>query len=618
METESMTTYDQPSNTTTVSEKLPSINLLDERNKISSSASLACESVKHDLIQPDDQENHYAAAVAVTSSFLPPPPSATYAYTAPMTHGFYSQNMSPPLTPAVSPSSILLDSMQFKRKFSVDVGPFSFGSGMPHPPSINDQDAFRRSSCSAMSMDACMHEQQASQHHPYSAAAAAMAAAAAATRCPDYSFFTPADPTTPPAVNPFAASTVQHQPQSKASTKRHSRSLGGQQSQAPTTQHKHVCKYAFCGWSFKRYEHLKRHMLVHTGERPHVCTFPGCGKSFSRSDNFHAHYRTHTKKSMSQQNTNRRLSHQQQQRQQQQQQTNTSSVMDTPISTGSMHSPASQVFEQDRTPATYFANARQASFDMTPYSDIYDQRQTYSPEDNGSYDSQQQQQAWRSFGSPVAPSSPSGTPSLLNHESQSPNPFFSSLPNDRSPMTYAMQSMTPTSLANSAMAAVACYGPFAGMDTSGVPTTTTATTTTPTSALPSPNSRRSSEGSTGSSSNQQKSHVCPVTQCQRRFKRLEHLKRHMRIHTLERPFACTFPNCLKTFSRSDNLSQHMKTHQRVEDRRRRQQQNGFKQPQQHLPPLHHHQNTNSMAVAAAAAAAVNMGMNWHVNTGTVV
>ncbi|KAI8065954.1 hypothetical protein BC940DRAFT_218051, partial [Gongronella butleri] len=59
-----------------------------------------------------------------------------------------------------------------------------------------------------------------------------------------------------------------------------------------------------------------------------------------------------------------------------------------------------------------------------------------------------------------------------------------------------------------------------------------------------------------------KVHTCPVPQCLRRFKRLEHLKRHMRIHTLERPFACSFPNCNKTFSRSDNLSQHMKTHQR--------------------------------------------------------
>ncbi|KAI7867986.1 hypothetical protein BDF14DRAFT_1725469, partial [Spinellus fusiger] len=62
---------------------------------------------------------------------------------------------------------------------------------------------------------------------------------------------------------------------------------GGQQ------KNRHACKYPSCGWSFKRYEHLKRHMYVHTGERPYVCRFPGCGKSFSRSDNFNSHYRTH-------------------------------------------------------------------------------------------------------------------------------------------------------------------------------------------------------------------------------------------------------------------------------------------------------------------------------------
>ncbi|KAI8366714.1 uncharacterized protein BYT42DRAFT_486917, partial [Radiomyces spectabilis] len=64
----------------------------------------------------------------------------------------------------------------------------------------------------------------------------------------------------------------------------------------PNKQNKHMCNYPHCGWSFKRYEHLKRHMLVHTGERRHVCPYPGCGKRFSRSDNFHAHYRTHAKK----------------------------------------------------------------------------------------------------------------------------------------------------------------------------------------------------------------------------------------------------------------------------------------------------------------------------------
>ncbi|KAF9923595.1 hypothetical protein BGZ65_008790, partial [Modicella reniformis] len=61
---------------------------------------------------------------------------------------------------------------------------------------------------------------------------------------------------------------------------------------------KHPCKFPTCGWSFKRFEHLKRHMLVHTKERPFVCDFAGCDKSFSRSDNFSAHLRTHTKKAI--------------------------------------------------------------------------------------------------------------------------------------------------------------------------------------------------------------------------------------------------------------------------------------------------------------------------------
>ncbi|KAF9098769.1 hypothetical protein BGX29_007454 [Mortierella sp. GBA35] len=65
-----------------------------------------------------------------------------------------------------------------------------------------------------------------------------------------------------------------------------------------STANKHPCKFPTCGWSFKRYEHLKRHMLVHTKERPFVCEFQGCEKSFSRSDNFSAHLRTHTKKTM--------------------------------------------------------------------------------------------------------------------------------------------------------------------------------------------------------------------------------------------------------------------------------------------------------------------------------
>ncbi|KAL1730212.1 STE like transcription factor-domain-containing protein [Schizophyllum commune] len=57
-----------------------------------------------------------------------------------------------------------------------------------------------------------------------------------------------------------------------------------------------------------------------------------------------------------------------------------------------------------------------------------------------------------------------------------------------------------------------------------------------------------------------KAFMCPLFSCGRLFKRMEHLKRHLRTHTMERPFAC--PMCRKRFSRSDNLGQHLRTHSR--------------------------------------------------------
>ncbi|CCM05944.1 uncharacterized protein FIBRA_08183 [Fibroporia radiculosa] len=58
-----------------------------------------------------------------------------------------------------------------------------------------------------------------------------------------------------------------------------------------------------------------------------------------------------------------------------------------------------------------------------------------------------------------------------------------------------------------------------------------------------------------------KAFVCPLFSCGRMFKRTEHLKRHLRTHTLERPYQCQ--QCQKRFSRSDNLAQHYRTHVRA-------------------------------------------------------
>ncbi|KAK2460418.1 hypothetical protein APHAL10511_007583 [Amanita phalloides] len=64
----------------------------------------------------------------------------------------------------------------------------------------------------------------------------------------------------------------------------------------------------------------------------------------------------------------------------------------------------------------------------------------------------------------------------------------------------------------------------------------------------------------GNSMVRTKAFVCPLFSCGRMFKRQEHLKRHLRTHTMERPYAC--PRCKKRFSRSDNLNQHLRTHDR--------------------------------------------------------
>lgn len=58
-----------------------------------------------------------------------------------------------------------------------------------------------------------------------------------------------------------------------------------------------------------------------------------------------------------------------------------------------------------------------------------------------------------------------------------------------------------------------------------------------------------------------KKHPCPL--CHARFQRPEHVKRHMKSHSSEKPFECDEPNCGKRFNRKDNLKAHLKKiHQR--------------------------------------------------------
>ncbi|KAI8878181.1 hypothetical protein K501DRAFT_326162 [Backusella circina FSU 941] len=628
MDNQMMSSYEQP-NTPIIPEKLPGIDKLPKLESATPSppAPSAIQIKQEEQQQQQQHQQVCHQSMLPSTAYLPPPshsPAAPYnsfsSHHGLMNSNMYNQHISPPLTPAVSPSSVLLDSMQFKRKFSVDVGPFGFGTNIPHPTMMqHDQDAYRRSSCSAMSMEDC-----GGQNAQAAAVAAAAAAAAVGTTAQDYTQFLTSSGLQESATAAVAPPSYGSSPLSASSndskaTTTSSRRGSRAHMAGPNTQHKHVCNYPYCSWSFKRYEHLKRHMLVHTGKKPHVCNFPGCGKSFSRSDNFHAHCRTHNKKS----SLSRRTS-----------QVPSNSGQSSP-STAAANAAAvacvaaaaasssvdsaqssSQVFDERATPA-YFTKQ---PFEIA-YQDMYGNRPTYTPDDANDY--HQQNQYMRNFSpiqhfgmhSSASPPSPAGVSSLLNHETANQHPFFHQ--NMERPMNYSMSTTANAQqqgFHQQQRESNYGYYPMPNTPMSDVNTGSTNTSTSPMSNASS--TRRSSS----SSNNQQKSHICPVPQCQRRFKRLEHLKRHMRIHTMERPFACSFPNCHKTFSRSDNLSQHMKTHQRGEDRRKRQHQQQQQQhdnfstqtmkQQQHLPPLNESpQPSTSMSM---------VGMSWHsANAGTV-
>ncbi|ORZ02635.1 hypothetical protein BCR43DRAFT_519923 [Syncephalastrum racemosum] len=55
--------------------------------------------------------------------------------------------------------------------------------------------------------------------------------------------------------------------------------------------------------------------------------------------------------------------------------------------------------------------------------------------------------------------------------------------------------------------------------------------------------------------------------CKMVFTRSEHLARHTRKHTGEKPFGCIVPGCARRFSRFDNMMQHTQTHRPCQERK---------------------------------------------------
>lgn len=114
--------------------------------------------------------------------------------------------------------------------------------------------------------------------------------------------------------------------------------------------------------------------------------------------------------------------------------------------------------------------------------------------------------------------------------------------------------------------------PVPNLAASTAPTTTFATTTSTSAAtsvtgsppepttIPIPSNmvitknRVRNNRSTQSREDKNKKYSCPI--CDGRFMRPEHVKRHLRSHTLEKPFECE--QCQKTFNRKDNLKAHIK------------------------------------------------------------